>query len=578
MFKYKWHLLFGVVFIVLSNTFAAFSPSYFGKAIDALSHTDKPITDFTNLEKDALLSTVGYLALMYIGFAFMRGVFLYLTRQTIIVMSRHVEYDLKNEIYNHYQNLPLSFYRKNNTGDLLNRISDDVGKVRMYVGPAIMYGINVITIFCLVLPVMYATNAKLATYSLIPLPFLSLGIYLISNRINKQSERIQSKLSDLSTFVQEAFSGIRVIKSFARENDSSDNFLKESNLYRKESIGLTLIHSLFHPVIYGLIGLSTIMIIYVGGFEVIEGRDVSYGDIAKFFLYLNLITWPVTSLGWVTSIIQRAAASQKRLSEFLDTKNDIVSLKDDKTEIKGRITFENVNFRYENAEINAINNLTFSIPEGGSLALVGSTGCGKSTIANLITRMFDISNGDLLIDGKSIKDYSVSHLHGSIGYVPQDAFLFSDTIYNNIAFGRDNASKEEIETAAKQAGVYESIMNFPDQFFTILGERGITLSGGQKQRITLARSILKDPKILILDDSLSAVDTKTEDEILSNLKTVMNGKTSIIIAHRYSTIKLADKIVVLEKGTVVEEGSHDELLSKGGSYKEMYDSQLEKEI
>jgi ATP-binding cassette subfamily B protein len=493
-------------------------------------------------------------------------------------MSRHVEYDLKNEIYNHYQNLPLSFYRKNNTGDLMNRISDDVGKVRMYIGPAIMYGINLLTIFCLVLPVMFNTNPKLAVYSLIPLPFLSLGIYLVSNKINKQSERIQSKLSDLSTFVQEAFSGIRVIKSFTRENDSAANFLKESNAYRKESIGLALIHALFHPIIYGLIGLSTIMIIYIGGFEVINGNDVTYGDIAKFFLYLNLITWPVTSLGWVTSIVQRAAASQKRLSEFLDTKNDIISEKNDCTEIKGSIEFQKANFTYENAEINAIHNLTFSIPAGGSLALVGNTGCGKSTIANLITRMFDINNGQLLIDGKPIKDYSIAHLRNSIGYIPQDAFLFSDTIYNNIAFGKDHATKKEIETAAKQAGVYESIMSFPDQFNTILGERGITLSGGQKQRLTLARSILKNPKILILDDSLSAVDTKTENDILSSLEKVMEGKTSIIIAHRYSTIKLADKIVVLDKGTVVEEGSHEELLKKGGFYKAMYESQLEKEV
>lgn len=508
--------------------------------------------------------------------ALLRGLFLFMVRQTIIVMSRLVEFDLKNEIYNHYQSLPLSFYRRNNTGDLMNRISEDVGKVRMYLGPSIMYGLNLITLFAMLIPYMLSINVTLTLYALIPLPILSISIYYVNNIINRRSEEIQISQSALSTFVQEAFSGIRVIKSFTRETDSINRFSDESNSYKYKSLRLTKVQSLFFPLILGLIGLSSVLTIYAGSTQVIEG-DLTYGNIAEFIIYVNLLTWPVTSLGWISSIIQRAAASQKRINEFLQTKNDIVSDRKLEKSLDGKIVFDNVSFTYPDSGINAIKNISFEVLPGESLAIIGTTGSGKSTVANLISRMYDTTSGKIKIDDEDIKDYDVVNLRSQIGYVPQDVFLFSDTIYNNIAFGATEATEDRIMKAAKEADVYDNIIEFPQGFATKLGERGITLSGGQKQRVSIARAISRDPKILMLDDALSAVDMKTENAILNSMNKLMKGRTSIIISHRVSSAKLADKIIVLDDGKIIEAGTNKSLLAKKGTYKELYDKQMRAE-
>ncbi|MCP4521934.1 MAG: ABC transporter ATP-binding protein [Cytophagales bacterium] len=577
--KYKYYFLSGIVFVIISNAFSIVPAQLVKHCIDLITENVNIQLLFQDFDlaiktKDSFYQSIFFYGVLMLIMALLRGLFLYLTRQTIIVMSRHIEYDLKNEIYEHYQRLPLSFYRQNNTGDLMARISEDVGKVRMYVGPAVMYGLNLVILFTLVISYMYSVNSTLATYVLLPLPLLSISIYYVSDKINKQSERIQASLSDLSTFVQEAFSGIRVLKAFARELDSKKRFETESNHYKKESLKLALINGLFFPLILFLIGASTILTIYIGGVEVMKGT-ITVGTIAEFMLYVNMLTWPVTSLGWITSLVQRAAASQTRINEFLDTQTNIVSTENDMSEIQGNIRFENVSLTYEDSNIIALQNISFEIEQGKTLAVIGNTGSGKSTLANLITRMYDVTEGQVFIDNKKIQAFDVQHLRGEMGYVPQDAFLFSDSIRNNVAFGYDNPTNEQIEQATKDASVYNNIIDFPDQFETVLGERGITLSGGQKQRLTLARALIRNPKILILDDSLSAVDTKTEDEILTNLERIMKNRTSVIISHRVSSVKLADKIIVLEDGEIAEQGTHQELLATDGHYKQIYESQLE---
>ncbi len=517
-------------------------------------------------------------ALIILLFALIRGLFLFFVRQTIIVMSRLVEFDLKNEVYEHYQTLPLSFYRKNNTGDIMNRISEDVSRVRMYVGPSIMYGLNLIVLFLILIPYMLSVNLELTLYALLPLPLLSFSIYYVNNIINKRSEEIQKSQSELSTFVQEAFSGIRVLKSYVREEDSLKSFTESSDVYKNKSLKLTQVNALFFPIIMAMIGLSTILVIYIGGKQVIEG-SISYGNIAEFIIYVNMLTWPVTALGWVTSIIQRAAASQLRINEFLNEKNDIISEKNSTSKIKGKIEFNDVSFTYPESGITAINNFSINVEAGDSLAIIGTTGSGKSTIANLLTRMFDVNKGVIKIDGQPIEDYNPAWLRSQIGYVPQEVFLFSDSIANNIAFGSEDISVEKVHQAAKDADLYDNLMEFPKQFETVLGERGITLSGGQKQRVSIARAIARDPKILILDDALSAVDTKTEHIILNSMKRIMGGRTSIIISHRVSSAKLANTIVVLNDGKVLEKGTHKELMDKSGVYKALYEKQLQaKEI
>lgn len=524
--------------------------------------------------QNIFLKFVFIFGILILVMALLRGIFLFLIRQTIIIMSRKVEYDLKNEIYQHYQALPLSFYRKNSTGDLMARITEDVSRVRMYLGPAIMYGLNLIILFPLVITYMITVNPTLTFYALLPLPVLSLSIYFVNNMINERSEKIQRSLSELSTFVQEAFSGIRVIKAFVREEDSGNEFAKASEDYKVKSIRLTRVNALFFPIIMGLVGISTIITVYVGGMQVISG-EIGYGVIAEFILYVNMLTWPVTSLGWVTSIVQRASASQTRINEFLDEKNDIISVKNIKAPIKGLVEVNDVSFIYPNSGIKALDQVSFTIKEGQTLGIIGTTGSGKSTIANLLMRMYDPTNGSILIDGRPIQDYNISSLREQIGFVPQDVFLFSDSISNNIAFGLPETDPAVVEQAAKDADVYKNIMDFPKGFDTMLGERGITLSGGQKQRVSIARAIAKEPRILILDDCLSAVDTKTENVILTALKKIMKDRTSIIISHRVSSAKLADQIIVLDDGKVIETGNHESLMDKKGVYAELYEKQTQ---
>lgn len=581
LLKYKYHLLLGTLFMIISNFFAVFPAQVVRYAFNLVKENIEMYRlyegfalqeDFYEIFASAIFIYGGIIILL----ALARGVFLFLVRQTIIVMSRLIEYDLKNEIYNHYQKLPLSFYRRNNTGDIMNRISEDVSKVRMYLGPAIMYSVNLVTLFLIVIPIMFSVNATLTWYSLIPLPFLSISIYFVNNLMNKRSEEIQKSQSQLSTLVQEAFSGIRVLKSFAREDDSLRNFTKETNNYKYRSLRLTFVDSLFFPLIMGMVGLSVILVVYIGGVEVMNGA-VTAGNIAEFIIYVNLLTWPVTSVGWVTSIIQRAAASQKRINEFLNTDTQVTSTKELEKTIEGDIVFNNVSFTYPDSGIKALKNVSFSVKKGETLAVIGTTGSGKSTIANLIGRMYDPTSGSITIDGIPVEEYSVQNLRSQLGYVPQDVFLFSDSIRRNIAFGANDLSEEQILQASKDADLHENVMGFPQKYETQLGERGITLSGGQKQRVSIARAIARDPKIMVMDDALSAVDTKTENAILNALKKIMKHRTSVIISHRVSSAKLADYIIVLDDGEIMEQGTEAELLAQNGPYKELYNKQLQGE-
>lgn len=578
LLKYKFHLLLGTLFIIISNFFSIIPAWAVRHAFDLLENSFDiySLFDGSNLQGETyslFAASILILGVLILISALLKGIFMFFMRQTIIVMSRHIEYDQKNEIYQHYQTLPLSFYRKNNTGDLMARISEDVSKVRMYIGPAIMYGINLFTLFLMVIPFMISINPTLTAYSLLPLPLLSISIYFVNNIINKRSEEIQRSLSNLSTFVQEAFSGIRVIKAYVREENIAGDFETESNDYKTKSLQLAFVNALFFPLIMGLIGLSVILTVYIGGVEVFKGQ-ITTGNIAEFIIYVNMLTWPVTSLGWITSIIQRAAASQKRINEFLDTKNDIISQKDIKKELEGRLVFDEVSFTYPDSGIEALKEVSFEVLPGESLAIVGTTGSGKSTIANLICRMYDIDEGKIAIDENDIKDYNLSSLRSQIGFVPQDVFLFSETIRNNIAFGKPDMSDKDVTQAARDADLLENIERFSDGFNTKVGERGITLSGGQKQRVSIARAISRSPRILILDDALSAVDTKTENTILNAMAKIMKGRTSVVISHRVSSAKLADKIIVLHEGKVVEQGTNESLLASNGVFKELYDKQM----
>jgi ATP-binding cassette subfamily B protein len=578
LLKYKWHLILGTLFTILSNVFQIIPGPLVRHSIDLVSENINIYRSLSSLEVQDNFFRVFTFALLIYGalilfMAFLRGIFLYFVRQTLIVMSRLIEYDLKNEIFEHYQTLPMSFYRRNNTGDLMNRISEDVSRVRMYLGPAIMYGINLLTLFLMLIPFMFAISPKLTWYALIPLPLLSLSIYFVNDKVERRSEEIQRSQSFLSTLVQEAFSGIRVIKSFNREAESINKFEKETEAYRKKSLKLTKVQSFFFPVIMGLIGLSTILTVYAGSMEVISG-NLTFGNIAEFILYVNLLTWPVTSLGWTSSLVQRAEASQKRINEFLETKTNIVSEKNIAGTLEGKIEFRNVSFTYPDTGIKALSNISFTVHPGESLAIIGTTGSGKSTVSNLITRMYDARSGDILIDNTPITHYDLYSLRSQIGFVPQDVFLFSDTIRNNISFGLHKPDDSKVIQAAKDADVYENIMNFPAGFETRVGERGITLSGGQKQRVSIARAIIRDPKILILDDALSAVDTKTENNILNSLKRIMLNRTTLIISHRVSSAKLANKILVLIDGNIVEKGTHESLLNANGFYKNLYEKQM----
>jgi ATP-binding cassette subfamily B protein len=581
LLKYKWHLILGTLFVIISNIFQIVPAQLVRHSLDLVVDNIQVYRSFHNLDlQNSFFSVFAFGILIYAGLillmALLRGIFLYFVRQTLIVMSRHIEYDLKNDIFKHYQTLPLSFYRRNNTGDLMNRISEDVGRVRMYLGPAIMYGLTLITLFLMLIPYMFWISPTLTLYAISPLPLLSLSIFFVNNIIERQSEHIQKSQSRLSTFVQEAFSGIRVLKSFNRETESISKFEAESDQYKRESLKLTKVQSLFFPIIMGLIGLSTILTVYAGSVEVING-NLTFGHIAEFIIYVNLLTWPVTSLGWTSSLVQRAEASQKRINEFLKTKSNIVSEKNLVHDIKGKLEFRNVSFIYPDTGIKALKNISFVIHPGESLAIIGTTGSGKSTVSNLISRLYDAREGEILIDDIPVTHFDLTSLRSQIGYVPQDVFLFSDTISNNIAFGIKEPDQIRIEQAAKDADVYSNIISFPLGFSTRIGERGITLSGGQKQRVSIARAIVREPKILMLDDALSAVDTKTENTILNSMKRIMMGRTTIIISHRVSSAKLANKIVVLVDGDIVEHGTHESLITRNGHYKELYEKQTQRE-
>lgn len=576
-YKYRWKLIPGVVFVIISNYFGILPAVVIREAFDLVKENIDLYRLYDGFERQDLVYQVFGTSLLFFGIvvlalSLLRGLFLFFMRQTIILTSRHIEYDLKNEIYQHYQMLDFSFFRRNNTGDMMNRATEDVNQVRNYLGPAIMYAINTVVLSLMIIYAMYNVNPKLATYSLLPIPILSALILFINKVINQRSERIQRQLSTLSSFVQETFSGIRVIKTYARESQKMDIFKDESNLYNKVSLDLVRVQAIFFPLIIFLVGFSTIITVYVGGIEVKNGT-ITAGNIAEFILYVNQLTFPAMSLAWVTSLFQRAAASQKRINEFLKTKSDI---KDGvhHTILQGDIIVKNLSFTYPETGIQAIRDLSFKIKRGQTLAIIGKTGSGKSTLANLLLRMFDADTGHIYYDGVPLRDIKTSDLRTQIGFVPQQVFLFSDTIANNIAFGLDTLEMDKVEQAAKDAAVYDNIMHFDNGFQTSIGERGLTLSGGQKQRVSIARALVKDPQILIFDDCLSAVDTKTEEEILSSLSRIMRDKTTIFIAHRISTIKNADHILVLDEGQIIEQGTHDALLDLKGAYFDLHEKQL----
>ncbi|MCU0468768.1 MAG: ABC transporter ATP-binding protein/permease [Arcicella sp.] len=576
--KYKWYLILGTLFTFVSNLFGVVPAQIVRYALDLVKETIDLYFLFDGFKiQSSIYEFFAFSILLYglmiLVLALLKGFFLFLVRQTLIVMSRHIEYDLKNEIYHHYQTLPLSFYRRNNTGDLMARISEDVNKVRMYVGPAIMYGLNLITVFILVIWYMLSVNQKLTWFVLLPVPFLSFSIYFVNTIIMRKSEQIQANLSKISTFTQEAFSGIRVLKAFVQEEPSTVAFTRQANIYREKSLDLVKVDSLFSPLVSVLAGLSSVIVVYVGGMEVMAGR-LTPGSITEFIMYVYMLTWPMIALGWTASQIQRAAASQQRINEFLNEKTDIVSTKNIQKDIEGDISVKNVRFVYPDSGIVALKDFSMQVSAGESVAILGTTGSGKSTIANLLCRMYDVTAGEISIDQTAIKDLNVNHLRSQIGYVPQDVFLFSDSIKNNVKFGSQNMTEEQILQAAKDADLYNNVIDFPEGFDTVLGERGVTLSGGQKQRLSIARAIAREPRILILDDCLSAVDTKTENQILNNLQSIMKGRTSVIISHRVSSAKLADKIIMLDDGRIIEEGTHDDLMEANGAYRELYDKQM----
>ncbi|MEL0456105.1 ABC transporter ATP-binding protein [Flavobacteriaceae bacterium SZ-1-7] len=567
--KYRTHLLIGILITILARIFLVYTPRYVKKIFIAIEkYADGGVSD--SVFKSELTEAILYI----IGAAIIGGILTFFMRQTIINVSRFIEFDLKNEVYEHYQKLSLNFYKKNRTGDLMNRITEDVGRVRMYVGPALMYSINTITLFVIVIIYMLNASPKLTLYTILPLPILSVIIYKLSREIHKRSTIVQEYLSKLSTFTQESFSGISVIKAYGIEPQTSVNFKSLAEESKGKQIDLAKVQAWFFPMMILLIGTSNLMVIYIGGMQYINGEINSIGTIAEFIIYVNMLTWPVATVGWVTSIVQQAEASQKRINEFLKIEPEIKNMVHDETEITGDISFKNVSFTYDDTNIQALKDISFNIKEGETLAILGKTGAGKSTILDLIGRLYDIDEGSIKINGTEIKEHNLNTLRNSIGYVPQDAFLFSDSIKNNIKFGKQDATEEDVIEAAKNAQVHKNVVKFNKGYDTVLGERGITLSGGQKQRVSIARAIIKSPKILLFDDCLSAVDTETEEKILKTLGKISKGKTAIIVSHRVSSAKNADKIIVLDNGKIVQEGSHDSLINIDGYYKHLYLKQL----
>lgn len=573
--KYKYHFLTGIVITIVAQIFSLYTPKLISssfKAIEDFSHqSHAPVS----MIRQELIHNI----LLIILTTIVAGFLTFLMRQTLIVMSRHIEFDLKNEVFKQYENLSQNFYKQNRTGDLMNRISEDVSKVRMYVGPAVMYTINTIIRFAIVIVYMYHVSPRLTLYSLLPLPLLSYAIFKLSSEINKRSTIFQQYLSKISSFTQEVFSGIRVIKAYSLENQYQDQLADLSEESKTKSLHLAKANSLFGPLMLALIGTSNLVVIYFGGMMYINGSIQSIGTIAEFILYINMLTWPVASFGWVSSMVQEAEASQKRINEFLKIQPDIQNMHAQPTVIEGNIEFKNVSLTYDDTNIEAINNISFSVKKGETLAILGKTGAGKSSVLSLICRLYDTTNGEILIDGKPIGQVNLYDLRNSIGTVPQDAFLFSDTIKNNIKFGNENASDDQVILAAKKAVVHDNIMQFNNAYETVLGERGITLSGGQKQRVSIARALIKDAPILLLDDCLSAVDTETEEIILTHLMDFCKDKTTVIVSHRVSSAKNADKIIVLDQGKIIQQGTHNQLINQEGYYAELYLKQLsEKEM
>lgn len=573
-FKYKRQLLIGILITVLSKFLTLKIPQIIGDSLNVVE--DYQNGEITNLEevKHQLFINI----LLIVGVALCSGFFTFLMRQTIIVTSRLIEFDLKNEIYKQYQRLSLNFYKKNRTGDLMNRISEDVSKVRMYVGPAIMYSINMIVLFAVGFTQMISIDVRLTMYTLIPFPLLSISIFILSKVIHKRSTIVQEYLSKLTTFNQEFFSGINVVKSYGIETSVIKDFDKIANESKEKNIHLQKANALFFPLMILLIGISNLFVIYIGGTQYING-EIQFGTIIEFMLYVNILTWPVAVVGWVTSMVQQAEASQARINEFLKEIPEIQNTNISSSELNGNVTFKNVTFTYDDTNITALKNINFTVKSGETLAILGKTGSGKSTIIELISRLYDTKTGSVLLDEVPIKEVNLNAVRSQIGFVPQDPFLFSESIEENIKFGKASATKEEIISAAKNADVHDNIINFPNGYKTILGERGVTLSGGQKQRISIARAIIKEPKILIFDDCLSAVDTETEEKILSNLEIISKDITTFIVSHRVSSAKKADKIIVLNDGEIIQKGTHNDLIHIEGYYKNLYEQQLlEKKI
>lgn len=573
--KYRGRLLLGLFITIIARIFALLTPKFIGDSVDVIEkYISGSITDLA-LVKAELLNNI----LLILGTTLLAAFFTFLMRQTFIVVSRYIEYDLKNEIFQQYERLSLSFYKQNRTGDLMNRISEDVSKVRMYVGPAIMYSTTTITLFVVVISYMFYKAPLLTLYAIAPLPILSIAVYRLSVAIHKRSTIVQQYLSKLTTYTQESFSGISVIKAYGIEPRTNDGFVSLSEASKEKNIDLVKVQALFFPLMVLLIGVSNILVIYIGGKQFISGQIDDLGTVVEFLIYVNMLTWPVAVVGWVTSMVQQAEASQKRINEFLKEKPAITNTVAEATPISGEIEFKNLSYTYPDTNITALKNVSFSVNPGETLAIIGNTGSGKSTILELIGRLYDVEEGQLYIDQKPITQVNLNSLRSSIGYVPQDAFLFSDSIRNNIKFGKADASEEEVIEAATNAAVHQNILGFNKGYDTVLGERGITLSGGQKQRVSIARAIIKDPKILLFDDCLSAVDTETEEEILQNLNKISKNKTTIIVSHRVSSAKNASKIIVLDEGNIIQQGTHNELVNTEGYYKELYAKQLlEKEM
>ncbi len=572
-YKYRYRFIFGILITAVAKIFALQVPQLIRESLNVVEDYNKDlITDIGTVKHQLFLNI-----LLIFGAALLSGFFTFLMRQTLIVMSRLIEFDLKNELYQHYQELSQNFYKRNRTGDLMNRISEDVGKVRMYFGPAIMYTMNMLVLSVIAIAKMINIDAKLTFYTLLPFPVLSVLIYVLSMTINKRSNIVQQYLSKLTTYAQEFFSGINVVKAYSIEQQTAADFNTLAIQSKEKNISLSKAQALFFPSMLLLIGISNILVVYVGGMQYINGEIDNIGIIAEFIIYINMLTWPVATVGWVTSIVQQAEVSQQRINEFLEEKTDIENMQPERSVINGDIAFNNVSYTYEDSQVEALKDVSFRIEQGKTLAILGRTGSGKTTVINLMARLFDADSGDILIDGIPIKEVNLFDLRNSIGFVPQDAFLFSDTIRNNIKIGKEDATDEEVIQAAKDAYIDHNIQEFSKKYDTLIGERGVTLSGGQKQRISIARALISEPKILIFDDCLSAVDTETEEIILNNLNRVREGKTTIIVSHRPSSVKNADKIIVLHEGQIVQRGTHDTLINISGYYQDIYNQQLEEQ-